>query len=55
MVAHKAKRFRTEDDPDLTRHEAFLLPDRTTHAIYYRDQIAFDVILERIAGFAPRL
>ena len=65
-LAHKAKRFRTEDNPDLTQNEAFRLSDRatrhlyetayaSTRGLYYRDQIAFDAILDRIAAFAPQL
>ena len=65
-LEHKAKRFRQDDEADLTRNEAFLLSDAETRknyaaayagtrALYYRDQVAFDAILERITGFAPRL
>ena len=65
-LEHKAKRFRQVDEADLTRNEAFLLSDAETRknyavayagtrALYYRDQVAFDAILERITGFAPRL
>lgn len=64
--AHKAERFRQDDEGNLTKNEAFLLSDvetrrryveayATTRALYYRDQVSFDAILERIALFAPEL
>ena len=65
-IAHKAKRFRQADESDLTKNEAFRLSDAATRkayarsyaataALYYRDNVPFDVILERIAEAAPRL
>lgn len=64
--AHKVRRFRTEDEPDLTKNEAFLLRDRVTRerylkeyertaAIYYKTQPTFKEILARFAEFLPQL
>ena len=64
--AHKVERFRQGDEPDLTKNEAFLLSDEATRknyaaayastaALYYRERVSFDAILERIAGVASRL
>lgn len=64
--AHKQKRFRNEDVADLSRNDAFLLKDDTTRrayasayaatrALYYRDQVPFEAILERIAGVVADL
>lgn len=63
---HKAKRFRNDDVADLTKNDAFLLTDdktrqayasayAATRALYYRDQVPFDAILERIAKAAADL
>ena len=65
-IAHKAKRFRQADETDLTQNEAFRLSDAATRnayagayastaALYYRDNVPFDVIVERIAEAAPHL
>ena len=65
-IAHKVERFRQADESDLTKNEAFRLSDAATRkayagayastaALYYRDNVAFDVILERIAEAAPHL
>ena len=64
--AHKAKRFRKDDEPDLTRNAAFLLSDKQTRAtyvaafadtraLYYREQPSFDEILDRIGRDLARL
>tara|TARA_R110000803_G_scaffold105653_3_gene173869 strand:+ start:5274 stop:6212 length:939 start_codon:yes stop_codon:yes gene_type:complete len=63
---HKAKRFRTADNPDLTSNEAFVLSDKTTrklyaeayrasHALYYREQPEFGAILTRLGEHLSRL
>lgn len=60
------ERLRQDDEGNLTRNEAFLLSDAetrrryveayaTTRALYFRDQVSFDAILERIALFAPEV
>jgi len=64
--AHKQKRFRNDDVADLSRNDAFLLKDGTTRrayasayaatrALYYREQVPFEAILERIAGVVADL
>ena len=63
---HKAKRFRRDDERDLTRNEAFLLSDEqtraayvaafaATRALYYREQPSLDEILRRIRCDLARL
>lgn len=63
---HKQKRFRAEDDPDLTRNPAFRLEDQATRrtyeeaysrtrALYYRDQPPLGAILERLGASLHRL
>lgn len=63
---HKKRRFRTADEPDFTRNEAFLLTDAVTRdlfekaylatrALYYREQPTLSVIMDRIAGHLHRL
>jgi len=58
-LAHKAKRFRSGDDPHMAQNAAFTLPDaavrnlfakqyQKTQALYYRGQPAFADILARI-------
>jgi hypothetical protein len=65
-LAHKQKRFRQDDVADITKNEAFLLTNpetrmsyaaayASTRALYYREQIPFDAIVERIAKVAARL
>jgi hypothetical protein len=65
-IAHKHKRFRTGDNPDLRRNEAFVLSDPATRAayereygktsaLYYRGKPSFAEILERMAKWAPSL
>ena len=64
--AHKAKRFRGKDNPDITKNQAFILTDAAvraeyekayaqTSALYYKGKPAFDEILARIAANAERL
>lgn len=64
--AHKARRFRGGDDPDITKNEAFILSDpkvreeyekayAQTSALYYRAKPTFTEILARIAEYAGRL
>jgi hypothetical protein len=64
--AHKARRFRQADEPDITQNPAFALADRdiradlarayvASSALYYRGQPAFDDILAEIATWVPRL
>lgn len=64
--AHKKVRFRTGDDPDLTRNPAFRLDGNETRAaferayartraLYYRDQPSLETILSRISRAAPSL
>jgi hypothetical protein len=64
--AHKARRFRQADEPDITQNPAFALADpdiradlarayAASSALYYRGQPAFDDILAEIATWAPRL
>lgn len=65
-AGHKKKRFRSEDDPDLTANAAFWLADPATRklyeaayaatsALYYQGQPPFADILARIQEHAPRL
>jgi hypothetical protein len=64
--AHKAKRFRAGDEPDLTKNEAFLLRDpkmreayrqayEATSALYYAGRPSFDDILASFAKWVNRL
>ena len=64
--AHKARRFRQGDEPDITHNPAFALADRdiraelarayaASSALYYRGQPAFGDILAEIATWASRL
>lgn len=63
---HKAKRFRQDDNPNITQNEAFVLSDEATRrlyakayadtrALYYGDQPTFDEILREIAVWRDRL
>lgn len=65
-LAHKERRFRTGDDHDITRNQAFVLSDPATRAeydaeygktssLYYRDKPSFSEILHRITEWANRL
>jgi len=65
-LTHKKKRFRTGDNPDITKNEAFILSDPATlglyeaayagtGAIYYKAKPAFDEILSEIRRWAARL
>jgi hypothetical protein len=64
--AHKARRFRQGDNPNIAENQAFLLSDPKTRklfeeayeaskALYYGDKPSFDAILKRIAERADRL
>ena len=64
--AHKARRFRTGDNPDLTVNKAFVLSDPETHrsyvaayartsALYHKRRPSFDEILEEYARWTNRL
>ncbi len=64
--AHKAKRFRQGDEPDITKNQAFILADPATRAayaeafgestaLYYGAKPSFDEILREIAKWADRL
>jgi hypothetical protein len=63
---HKAARFRTGDEPDIKRNEAFILSDRATReryakeflrtqALYYGGFPSFDAILSRIQEHVQKL
>lgn len=63
---HKAAKFTQNDEPDLTKNEAFILSDAETRtlyteaydntaALYYRDRPSFEEILERIKTHAAKL
>ncbi|RFB76603.1 nucleotidyl transferase AbiEii/AbiGii toxin family protein [Methylovirgula sp. 4M-Z18] len=63
---HKAKRFRTADNPDITANQAFILhdlPTRETYktayaqtsALYYKTKPTFEQILAEIGRWAARL
>jgi hypothetical protein len=65
-MAHKQKRFRSGDDPDLTKNQAFVLSDPVTRrlykaaydastALYYGKKPTFDDIFKEIAAWADRL
>jgi hypothetical protein len=64
--AHKAKRFRQGDNPDIAQNQAFVLSDPETRktyaeafgestALYYGDKPAFDQILREIGRWVDRL
>ena len=64
--AHKDRRFRQGDNPDIAANEAFLLSDpetrvayvrayETSTALYYREKPSFTEILGTIGRFASRL
>jgi hypothetical protein len=64
--AHKAKRFRTGDDPNIAQNEAFILSDPETRktyeeaftassALYYGDKPTFAEILAEIKAWVHRL
>ena len=64
--AHKASRFRSQDEKDLTKNEAFILSDPDTRRLYaeayqrganlyYSGQPSFEDILARIGEFASRM
>ena len=63
---HKSKRFRADDNQDLTQNEAFLLSDKPTRdlykaayedsrALYYREQPDFDNIQKTLQAELARL
>lgn len=64
--AHKARRFRHADNPDIAHNEAFILSDHETRAsyarafaetsaLYYGNKPTFEEILAEIAKWAARL
>jgi len=64
--AHKAKRFRRGDNPDIAENEAFILSDPETRkayekafaetsALYYGDKPTLAQIIEKIGEWADRL
>ncbi len=64
--AHKAKRFRSTDNPDITKNEAFLLSHPATRkiyadayaataALYYKARPTFEDVLSVINAIAERL
>jgi predicted nucleotidyltransferase component of viral defense system len=64
--AHKKKRFRPGDNPDLTQNQAFILADPATRetyakayeessALYFGDKPTFEEILEEIGKWIDRL
>jgi len=64
--AHKAKRFRRDDNPNIAENQAFILTDPETRksyanafaestALYYGDKPTFEQILKEIATWAERL
>jgi len=64
--AHKEKRFRGGDNPDIVQNQAFILADPETRriytaaydastALYYGEKPTFDDILKEIAAWADRL
>jgi hypothetical protein len=65
-TAHKTKRFRGGDNPNIAQNEAFILSDEATRkayakayedtsALYYGDPPTFDQILKEIAVWRDRL
>lgn len=64
--AHKAKRFRPGDNPDITKNEAFMLSNPETRAayqkaydatsgLYYGGKPTFDEVLKEIKAWASKL
>jgi len=64
--AHKAKRFRRDDNPNIAENEAFVLSDPQTRetyetayagtsALYYKARPTFEEILEEIGRWGARL
>jgi hypothetical protein len=64
--AHKAKRFRRADNPNIAQNQAFVLSDPETRksyekayadtsALYYGDKPTFDQILKEIAAWSDQL
>ncbi len=64
--AHKKKRFRSGDNPDIAENKAFVLSDAATRAlyqsayaqtgaIYYKSKPSFDEILAEIGRWAAKL
>ena len=64
--AHKAKRFRSGDNPNIAQNEAFILSDPETRrtyergylagsALYYGGKPTFDQILDEIDNWIDRL
>ncbi len=64
--AHKNRKFRVQDEKDLTRNDAFILSNprtqklyaeayRRSSSLYYAGQPSFEMILERIGEFASQL
>jgi Nucleotidyl transferase AbiEii toxin, Type IV TA system len=65
-AAHKKKRFRTGDNPDITQNQAFILGDSKTRAtyqkpydessaLYFGEKPTFEEILKEIGKWADRL
>jgi hypothetical protein len=65
-TAHKAKRFRGGDNPNISQNDAFILADSETRkayarafaessALYYGDKPTFEQILEEIGKWIDRL
>jgi hypothetical protein len=65
-VRHKDRRFRSLDDKNIAKNQAFILADSGTRktyaetyaktsALYYGSKPTFDQILERISGWTDRL
>lgn len=64
--AHKKKRFRPGDNPDIRQNQAFILADPATRetyakayaasmALYFGEKPTFEEILEEIGRWADRL
>lgn len=64
--AHKAKRFRQGDNPNIAQNQAFILADPETHqtytkafaessALYYSDKPTFEQVLKEIGTWIDRL
>jgi hypothetical protein len=65
-VEHKNRRFRSLDNKNIAKNQAFILSDAETRrtyaetyaktsALYYGRKPTFDQILERISGWIDRL
>lgn len=63
---HKQKRFRQQDEPDITKNEAFWLSNQEhknhfkeeyqrTFTLYYQGEPSLEEMLARIQSFAERL